>query len=298
MFGWQSAFRQGVQRSLSLPPKSWSSFIYQQIKGLCRDVGGATDALQQVRLRTGGEMLLDIRDSQQRHIYYSRLYEYSYIACLEKFVKLGDLFVDVGANIGFYTIWAALRVGLEGRVISFEPNPLAFTSLERNIELNELRNVNLYQVAVGGSDGMAQLEARFDDLALSRIVKSETGKEIISVPQRRLDTFFSETEKTQIKFIKIDAEGAEPEILQGGETILEKRPDLLVEVDERRLGLAGSSEEELLALLTRYEYVPFWLNRRGQLVPFKLSTKEPVCCNLFFFRAKNSSNKLSEVSFY
>lgn len=278
----QSAFRQGAQQSLSLLPKSWSSFIYRQIKGLCRDVGGGTDVLQQVRLRTGGEMLLDIRDSQQRHIYYSRLYEYPYISCLQNFIKSGDLFVDVGANIGFYTIWAALQVGLEGRVFSFEPNPLAYAFLEKNIELNELRNVNLYQVAVGESDGMAQLEARFDDLALSRIVRSETGKEIISVTQKRLDTFFSETEKTQIKFIKVDAEGAEPEILQGGETILEKRPDLLVEVDERRLGPSGSSEEELLALLTRYEYVPFWLNRRGQLVPFKLSAKKPVRNNLFF----------------
>src|SRR5882762_8210273 len=155
MSKWQSAFRQGAQRSLSLLPKSWSSFTYRQIKGSCRDVGGVTDAPQQVRLRTGGEMLLDIRDSQQRHIYYSRLYEYSYIACLETFIKPGDLFVDVGANIGFYTIWAALRVGPEGRVFSFEPNPLATAFLERNIELNELRNVNLYHVALGGSDGMA-----------------------------------------------------------------------------------------------------------------------------------------------
>jgi FkbM family methyltransferase len=292
-------FRQGVQQSLTLFPKSWSSFLYRQIKGLCRDLGGVTDVLQEVRLRTGGRMVLDIRDSQQRHIYYSRLYEYPYVAWLQNIIKSGDSFVDVGANIGFYTIWAALRVGSTGRVFSFEPNPLSYGFLEKNIELNELGNVNPYQVAVGGADGIAQLEARFDDLALSRIVRGETSvatsrrlqnEKVIRVVQRRLDTFFSDAEKTHIKFIKIDAEGAEPEILRGGETLLEKRPRLLIEVDDRRLGPLGHSEEDLLALLTRYEYVPFRLNRVGQLKPFQLSAKKPTRDNLFFIPRKTTSS--------
>lgn len=261
---------------------SWSSFVYRQIKGVCRDVGGATDVPQRVRLRTGGEMLLDIRDSQQRHIYYSRLYEYRSISGIKKFLQPGDSFIDVGANIGFYSIWAALRLGSAGRVYSFEPNPKAYSYLRRNVELNNLENINLHQVALGASEGTVQLETRFDDLALSRVVRSATGTEVVNVPSKRLDTCFSETEKAKIKFIKIDAEGAEPEILQGGETILEKRPDLLVEVDERRLAPSGSSEEALLALLTRYEYVPFKLNSMGQLVPFKLSARRPVWGNLFF----------------
>jgi len=126
------------------------------------------------------------------------------------------------------------------------------------------------------------MEARWDDLALSRIVKNDSRQNLVTVPLKKLDSFFSDSEKAGIRFIKMDAEGAEPGVLRGGETILEKRPHLLVEVDDRRLEPLDSSEEQLLSLLKRYEYVPFSLTRFGRLVHFQPHAHRPARDNLFF----------------
>ena len=279
----QSVFRHGVQRSLSLLPMNVSSFVYRQIKGVCRDLGGREGPRQMVNLRTGGRMLLNLADGQQRHTYYSRLYEYPYIACLKKhFVRSGDHVIDVGANVGFYTIWCALQVGETGSVSAFEPNPRAYAMLEENVALNGLKNVKMFPVALTDTDGTVRMETRFDDLALSRIVTSASGKDVMDVPARRLDAVFSSSPPPRVAFIKIDAEGVEPSVLKGAERILEKRPVLLIEVDERRLGSAGGSEDALLGQLKGYGYTPFRLGRTGRLSAFRKSAGRAVRDNLFF----------------
>ena len=278
----RSSFRQIVQFGLSLLPMSWSSFTYRQIKGMCRDLGGTTDVQQQVTLRNGGQMLLDIRDSQQRHIFYSRLYEYPYVSCvLRDFVERGDFVVDVGANVGSYTIALAIRVGSNGRVFSFEPNPRSYAFLERNVKLNGFDNVSFYETALAESNGAVLLETRYDDLALSRIVKAGADGEVLRVSSRTMDSLFSDADRARIRFIKIDAEGAEPAILRGATAILEARPNFLLEVDDRRLGAAETSEDELLSFMTTRGYVPFCLSLRGTLVRFD-SKSRPIRDNLFF----------------
>jgi FkbM family methyltransferase len=153
----------------------------------------------------------------------------------------GAVMWDVGANIGYFTIPVALTVGPSGRVVAFEPEAENARRLAENLALNNLRNVDVRQLAIGEEDGHATLfladdsvfhttAAPPDQLQISTM--HGTGWRM-GVLMSRLDTVWRLSGSTDVAFVKVDVEGTEMSVLRGAKDLLETcRPLLMIESGE------------------------------------------------------------------
>lgn len=153
---------------------------------------------------------------------------------LNRFIGPGDIFVDVGANIGLYTLKAARIVGQGGRVLAVEPGASAAASLAHNLALNPFANVTVAQKALSSEDGWATLHhvpLGNDPQAFSLLAGAGTseGEKVETITLDRLAT---EAGLARIDCIKIDVEGAEPMVLRGALAVVERwQPTVILEVN-------------------------------------------------------------------
>lgn len=141
-------------------------------------------------------------------------------------VHEGDVVVDVGANVGYYTLIAARLVGSTGRVYAFEPDPRNFRYLERNVRLNGLDNVILEQKAVSDRSGSIQLFTTDGVHEDSRIFQPSGRPSVaVDVEAVSLDDYFRDREP-RIDFLKIDVQGAEGAIIEGMTETAARNPDM------------------------------------------------------------------------
>jgi FkbM family methyltransferase len=153
----------------------------------------------------------------------------------------GDVFVDIGANSGYFTVLAALRVGVRGRVYAFEPLPTVRRQLQRHVELNHIEDrVTVSDLALAGdnrddvrlfvscwpeNDGIASLTPAAETLARGGL------REDVSIPVRvrTFDTWVQTARPSRIDMMKIDVEGAEAEVLSGmSATLTSLRPKRII----------------------------------------------------------------------
>lgn len=135
-------------------------------------------------------------------------------------IQPGQIALDIGANIGYYTLILAELVGPSGHVYSFEPDPYSFELLARNIAANHYVNVSAFQMAVSNEDQELLLyRSRFRNLD-HRIVKFNASSEAVSVRAVKLDSFLPELLDRDISFIKMDIQGAEGLALEGMRRII------------------------------------------------------------------------------
>jgi FkbM family methyltransferase len=174
-------------------------------------------------------------------------------------------FLDAGANDGFYTIFAAKRVGSQGTVWAFEPSGREVGRLRHNLELNRLA-ARIFPLALADSSGQAELRvgayehAGHNTLGAFAYQTEMESKELVEV--RRLDEVVSENPLARLDVIKIDVEGAELRLLRGAvETLRKYRPVLLFEVSEGSLKHQDGSPEELLAFLRSENYLIYTFDR-------------------------------------
>jgi FkbM family methyltransferase len=150
------------------------------------------------------------------------------IAFLRETLRLGQVVVDVGANIGLLTLIAAHQVGPQGRVFAFEPGPLSFALLCANIAANRYRNVTIENAAVSDRNGTVDLyvcSTGESDNRISGTIDAGSGRERVAVRSVALDDYF---EDTAIDFIKIDVQGAEPLVLKGLSRIMAESRNLQI----------------------------------------------------------------------
>lgn len=167
-------------------------------------------------LANGGKIECNVSIPYEAEVWLKRQDEED-LAVLRRLLSPGEVFVDCGANVGLWTIAAAMEVGPTGSVYSFEPNPTVFNKLVRNAELSGLENVHGRQVALGAQSGEASLTCAG---ANSQISSDETtGDETVNVPVRPLDRFLS---GRRVHGCKIDVEGYELEVLKGAEELIEE----------------------------------------------------------------------------
>lgn len=162
--------------------------------------------------------ILNLSDYTQRKAWL-RSFENKEIKFLQKWLRSGDVAVDVGANIGLLTIPMAKAIGEKGQVFAFEPIEENVRSLQANLDVNDLRNVVLTNCAVGSFDGSIRLSDEHHSSDQSsgffhRATDSEAG---VKVKQIRLDNHFKNTFQTvnEIRIMKIDVEGMEIDVLDG-----------------------------------------------------------------------------------
>jgi FkbM family methyltransferase len=189
---------------------------------------------------------------------YIGLYDRFELSLLRRVVaaRHGDV-VDVGAHIGFYTLAAAKGVGPEGRVIAFEPNPVARAQLEFNIDLNRCRNVEVLAVAVGAREGEAILHVpQSEDTSWSSL-SARSFEEGDPVPVRvvDLDSVVS-ARSLRPTFVKIDVEGFELDVIDGMAGVLAgARPVVLCEV-------SGDTAERAARAVAEFGYRPYRVGAR------------------------------------
>ena len=165
-------------------------------------------------------------------------------------VKPGDVFVDVGANIGIYSVHASIAAGLAGRVISFEAHPLTAQVFRENIELNRATNITVVNAAVGAEAGSLDLlYGRGDSGSTHVAVKAD--RSTVSVPVVTLDAKLAEMGVTRIDYLKIDVEGFELYVLRGARATIVANPGIIIqtEIDRRHLSRYGMTPDDVFALL-------------------------------------------------
>ncbi|AFZ13627.1 methyltransferase FkbM family [Crinalium epipsammum PCC 9333] len=147
------------------------------------------------------------------------------------FMKENGIFLDVGANIGYHSLYIASSFE-NSECICFEPNSLIYQQLNRNIKLNNrLKNIRAYDVAISNFDGEVEFYMQ-DESPYNRGISSLThnwdlkldthGVKQISVQAAKLDDFLEESLKSRISVIKIDTQGTEYQVICGAMDIIEK----------------------------------------------------------------------------
>jgi FkbM family methyltransferase len=165
---------------------------------------------------------------QTRKAYVFGTSEPEVVQVIQREVRPGSLALDIGANIGYFTLLLAKQVGAEGKVIAFEPLPEVFDVLKENVATNGYRNVVLESKAVTDDTGCVRLsQTRAEPLSSVESIISGSG---ITVPAVALDDYFP-GRGDRVDFIKMDIEGAELLALKGMQEILQRdRPVLVVEL--------------------------------------------------------------------
>ena len=209
----------------------------------------------------------------QQQVYFLGLWDEPGSNFLKKNLKRGDVFIDIGANIGCYTLIASKLVGEEGRVIAFEPIKEVFEKLIFNVELNKLSNVDLNRKAVYSETAVLEFFlASSENMGMSSIFHHDTenGK-TEKVEAVSLDDYFSAYGLKRADIIKIDVEGSEIFALRGMKRVLKDyRPLVIMEISDEVIKSSGIPADELLRFMREFGYIPKGIDREGNTVSWGL----------------------------
>lgn len=209
-------------------------------------------------------------------VYVAGSFEPNEFAFLRGTLRPGMNFVDIGANEGLFTLFAARRVGPSGKVIAVEPSSRERQILDRNIARNGLGNVTVVPHALAAEPGTAELRIAPKQHGLHNtlgdfIYEYENEIAIVREPVavETLDALQTRLALGRVDMIKIDVEGAEVKVLTGAKELLStSRPILLVEANEEALRCQGTSRKALLDLLQGLDYRIHIFNEHGLVVPW------------------------------
>jgi len=179
-------------------------------------------------------------------------------------IQPGDVILDCGAHHGRSTIVLSNWVGDEGKIVAFEPHPKNAEILQKNIELNNLRNIILVQKAIGQKNGRIQITGESNSLVITK----GTG---VEVEMTSLDEYSG----LNPNFLRIDVEGFEVEVLKGAKNILATRPKLAIEIHTRTLKHFDSSVDDLFNLIDVEQY-ELWVQWQDGNEPRVFDLKEPI----------------------
>ncbi len=216
-----------------------------------------------VALVQGHKMFLDPGDQYALSVW--GVWEALTTGQFKKEIKKGDVVLDVGAGIGYYTLIAANLVGETGRVYAFEPDPDFFGLLKKNIEINGYKNVILEQKAVSDKTGKNKSYLCKDE---HRIHDSpDACHKFIEIESIRLDDYFKNYDG-KINFIKMDIEGAEIKAIQGAPLLLQKNKNLKIITEFLPMGLIkfGIEPKEYINLLIDHGFKLYEINAQEKKI--------------------------------
>lgn len=207
------------------------------------------------RTRTGDMFRVDTTDLIEQYIYLFGVWEPDLQAWLRGRLQKGDVVIDVGANIGTVSIPAARLVGPNGSVVAVEAVPSIIERLRTNVALNSLTNVRIIECAASNRSGEITLHmpSKYNRGGTS-IIDTDRAEGRFTVPSAPLSELLRTDEVGGARIIKIDVEGAEPEVIDGLIPILDDmRHDLEihVEISPGRMGVNGHTIHSIFVPLER-----------------------------------------------
>ncbi|MDO8573473.1 MAG: FkbM family methyltransferase [Candidatus Daviesbacteria bacterium] len=207
-------------------------------------------------------------------VVYCNLPEYPEMVFLEKILKSNSIFIDVGANIGVYTILAAAKIK-KGKIYSFEPIPSVLNILYQNIRINNANDrVKVIEKVVSDKNGNEKFVIQ-DISEYSHISSNQTSKSVL-MPSVKLDDFCDKEKISFIDVVKIDVEGEELKVLRGLENYLKsgKVGVLIIEFNSN----------QVIDYLKKFKYTVFKINKKLDLEEIK---KDDQSVNLVAFLKKD-----------
>jgi FkbM family methyltransferase len=198
----------------------------------------------------GHKMYVDKHDTlnlAQYGYYFNERFETNLIK--EK-VKEGFTVLDIGAQVGYYTLIMAKLVGDKGKVIAFEPEPSNFALLKKNVEINGYGNIILVNKALSNTNTKGKIYLNPINLGDHRIFDSGDDRQSFDIECIKFDDFFSEfTDK--IDFIKMDIQGSEFAVMLGMQEVLNKNSklEIISEFSPVCITAAGFETEEYLKFM-------------------------------------------------
>lgn len=193
--------------------------------------------------------------STDKNLFFKKERDMDIINLVKKVCKTGDVFVDVGANIGYETIYASHIVGESGLVYSFEPLKNLASQIMESIQINKIKNITLINKALSDQAGKAFIYLNDEDAGLTSLETKDLANKKTEITLSTMDEELKNIKK-RVSFIKVDVEGHELEVLKGAKSIIEKNNPYIVfefnpHIYEKKL--KGSSLE-LLTFLNNFGY--------------------------------------------
>ncbi len=212
-------------------------------------------------------------------------YETYVTGLFRKTVKEGDVVVDIGAHVGYYTLLAAKLVGGRGKVFDFEPGPDNYALLTANIKVNGYDNVVAVRKAVSDKSGITKLFLSTTSSGEHTICPLESNSNYIMVETTALDEFFRD-KTAPIDVIKIDAEGAEMTILLGMDRIIRENENLkmFIEFFPSHLVASGFSPKQFLDKLIEHDFKFHTIGKSVKYVDASKVEGIKAYANLFLHR--------------
>jgi FkbM family methyltransferase len=214
---------------------------------------------------------------------YFKLFDYEDSMFLMDHLKQDDLFIDVGANVGHYSLLAAGICGCE--VMAFEPIPLTFSKLNRNVKLNNLSNkIKTYNIGIGDENSFLNFTTNRD---VMNSVAQEHDRDVIRVEVKKLDDILKDKKPV---FLKIDVEGFEYFVLKGAANLLanESLKYIIIELNYSTLKF-GHTNQEIFDFLIAYGFIPIRYDAENKTVDIIESYNEDKF-NTIFIKSNMANN--------
>lgn len=238
-----------------------------------------------VRTVTDIRIVVDTNDYIQRFLYCFGVWEPNLTHWLRNTLRVGDVFIDVGAHIGYFSLLASGLVGASGRVVAIEPNPYAFDRMLTNLAINGFQNVETIRAAVSTEvSGRKSMHVpnmgntgRATSLPTRRRSRSATYK--FDAAATTLPQVVGLETLQRAAVIKIDVEGDELEVLKSIGSIAETVPPsccFVIEVSPTRLSRRGSSSRDVLQLLGDAGYTASHLDNDYSPTSYPAAIRNPA----------------------
>lgn len=225
-----------------------------------------------------------------------RYYEPDVSLALTRLIREGDSVVDVGANVGFFTVLLGALTGPSGRVLSIEPGAHNLSRLKANLALNGFGHVSVLEQPVTDKEGEVTFFINSDDSGGNALwdpghfpgnQRTQANPIAHTVEATTLDRAVADAGLPLPRLIKIDTEGAEQRVLEGACRLLQNRqvPHIIAELHEFGLNQLGCSQASLRALMEGHGYSTFLLYPNGalpKLIPPGTMIRSRFFLNLLF----------------
>jgi len=206
-----------------------------------------------IKIGPDSELLVRMQDRLGRALLLYGSFEKTITDCILSQLEEGMTVIDIGANIGYYTILMARAVGENGRVIAVEPNPVMVRELTRNIAINNIKNVDIESIALSHENGQIEFycpEYGAESHGSLRPNRTFQINNTIAVQTERIDDLLARIGCKKVDFVKIDAEGAEYSIFNGGDKLLtQMKPRIIFECAETLREAFGGNVFDCLAYI-------------------------------------------------
>lgn len=208
------------------------------------------------KLHSGQYLKVDLSSTVGRSIYLRGFYEVAVEKYIRENLKPGDVFIDIGANVGYFTIIASGIVGKKGEVHSFDPHKNVNALLSESIQRNGYKNIKLNKKALSDKEEYLSFVAlKNSAFSWTLPVGKQTRESEEKVSAIPLDKYASSQIKRPLSMIKIDVEGAEVNVLRGAREVLsDNDPAIILEAQDWSLERFGNSIDDIFICLNELGY--------------------------------------------